>query len=1018
MKHAKRLLAFLLALAMVFCLAACDEKTDSENPETASETGSQAESGRVLETTTFPDVYTIDLIQPIEDDDLVEKKVDALMKVMTIDEKYTFIGGHGMGDQANAGDLYGVPRLGVPQVMMYDGPGGVYYLTETTNPPQEEMLAATWDEEMAELWGEIYTKEAKAVGDGMMLSAQLDIQRNPQFRRTKDQLGADPYLLSHLADDMVKGMQKEGGMAVLKHFVAYTEEQNNDVMTEQTLHELYMPAFESAIKDGGALGVMSSYNQINGTYASANTYTQNDVLRGMWGYKYFTITDWGGNHEFTLDKGTDIEMPSLIGNSPERIRARVDLGEERAQNTEEKDTSAFGYVVDQWDALESLTQEEADQLVDQAVSRVLRAYGKAGYLTLVEVDDEGYAKEEPGRTELIRQVDKETAMKQLADVKDFSNEVSQTVAENGAVLLKNNGGALPLSDSDSVAVIGLTGMHLASGFGGERSYGTVSEMTSPYEALIEVLGEDNVTGAVYSDTIGTVIPNEYLYTSADGDEHGVERTYGTTGSVAGAAEQQGQIFLTGNVPEKQMEGHEMGELAAIDETLDYNVGTINGEPNQTYLIANADPGTATGFAYADDPAYTLNTWVEAPEDGEYLISFNNIGAIAKFAMYNEDETDILCQFDNPSNRQNSQWYTSTVTNEYGMDIANATVTLKAGTRYHVTLQVASAVDNKDIQFNLSWTTPSQAQKNIDDAFAAARSSNKVLIFAYRATNNRNFKTMEEASMRLSAQQEEMITTLAEAAHNAGNEVIVVLNNDGPVVMSEWIDSADAILDMYYPGQKGGPATANVLTGAVNPSGKLAYTVPKSDYDTVITSSDEAFALYQAAANTKTNVKTTIYSEGINTDYKWFLEKGIEPQFAFGYGMSYTSFDYSGFTVASAPKDGEKVGYDVTFSITNTGSVKGSETAQVYLGKAEVPNGLQSAPLALAGFQKVKDLEPGETREITIHVGERALSFWNSNLKEVNENGDKWTVAEGTRSIYVGPASDNLVFEDTIDVTLG
>ena len=663
--------ALTLSLAMILSLAA--------SPLSCA--AAEQESG-----VHFPEVYTIDLLQPAEDDNLVEEKVEALLKTMTYEEKYSFLGGTGMGEQANAGSLPGVPRLGVPEVLMYDGPGGVYYLTETTNPPQEEMLAASWDEEMAELWGEIYTKEAKAVGDGMMLSAQLDIQRNPQFRRTKDQMGADPYLLSSLADDMVRGMQKEGGIAVLKHFVAYTEEQNNDVLTEQTLHELYMPAFESAVKDGGALGIMSSYNQINGVYASANSYTQNDVLRDMWGYKYFTITDWGGNHEFTLDKGTDIEMPNLIGNSMERLAARVALQEEREANPVERDKSLFGYVEDQWDALESLTQEEADGLVDQAAGRVLRAYGKAGYLTLVEVDENGLAKEEVGRTELIRQVDKETARKQLEEVTEFSNTASQYIAENGAVLLKNENAVLPLKEEDTVAVIGLTGMHLASGFGGERSYGTVSAMTSPYEALVELLGEDKVTGAVYEDIIGTTIPTENLYTSADGDEHGVLRTFGTTGSVAGASEQQGQIFLTGNVPEKAMEGHEIGELASIDPVLDYHVGTKDGKPNQTYLIENADEGTATGFAYADDPAYTLNTWVEAPEDGDYLICFNNIGAIAKFAMYSADEMSVLAQFDNPSNRQNSQWYTSSVTNDYGMDIKNATVTLSAGERYHVTLQ--------------------------------------------------------------------------------------------------------------------------------------------------------------------------------------------------------------------------------------------------------------------------------------------------------------------------------------------
>jgi len=219
----------------------------------------------------FPDVYTEDLIVPDTNADEVEAKVKALVNAMTEEEKFSFLGGSGLGNVANAGNLPGVPRFGVPEMLMYDGPGGIYYMTDTTNPPEEECLAATWDEEDAYKYGTIYSREAKAIGDGMMLSAQLDIQRTPQFSRTKDQMGADPYLLSNMADDLVNGMQSEGGIAVLKHFVAYTEGSNNAVLSEQALHELYLASFEAAVKNANALGIMSSYNLINGTYASANT---------------------------------------------------------------------------------------------------------------------------------------------------------------------------------------------------------------------------------------------------------------------------------------------------------------------------------------------------------------------------------------------------------------------------------------------------------------------------------------------------------------------------------------------------------------------------------------------------------------------------------------------------------------------------------------------------------------------------------------------------------------------------
>ena len=125
----------------------------------------------------------------------------------------------------------------------------------------------------------------------MMLSAQLDIQRVPQFGRTKDQMGEDPYLLARLADDLTEGIQSEGGITVLKHFAAFAQSANpgsntNVEVSEQALHETYLPGFESAIKEANALGVMSSYNKLYGTFASANTYLLQDVLRNMWGYKY------------------------------------------------------------------------------------------------------------------------------------------------------------------------------------------------------------------------------------------------------------------------------------------------------------------------------------------------------------------------------------------------------------------------------------------------------------------------------------------------------------------------------------------------------------------------------------------------------------------------------------------------------------------------------------------------------------------------------------------------------------
>ena len=982
----------------------------------------------------FPAVYTSDLVQPLDDEEVINEKVEALIRTMTTEEKYTFLGGNGTGKtEGNAGYLNGVPRLGVPMIKMYDGPAGLLYTQDTTNPPQEQMLAATWDEEMALLYGEAVGNENQAIGGCMMLSAQLDIQRIPQFQRTKDQMGEDPYLLSSLADDLVSGMQENGGIAVLKHYGAFAQNANpgsntNVEVSEQALHETYLAGFESSIKDGDALGVMSSYNKYFGTWASASTYLQEDILHDMWGYDGFTITDWGGNHEYTLDKGTDIEMPSLRNNSQAKTQAKVDSGE--------------------------LTQEEADELVDKSLRRVLTSYAKGGYLTLVQVDENGYAKEEAGRTEVIKPGTDNQALK---DLYDSSNDAAQQVAEEGGVLLKNENDTLPLNtDGDNtVAVVGVNAMTLIPGIGGERSYGAIRAMTSPYEALCDIVGEDKVEGQVYNDKVGTIIPAEYLYTSKDGDENGVIRTYGTGQSEESGGSYQGQ-FVSNSVPETAMEGHAIGEYCTTDEVIDFNTAS------KTYINDEAAGGNA--FDYTTNPAYTWTTYLEAPEDGQYSIILQSIGAKAAMAIYEIAEdgtTKSIGSGSGASVNQGTQWYSGIIPSETGENLSTATVTLEAGKRYMVGVasENAGAVDGKDMQVGLAWVTPSQRQANIDNAIAAAENNDTVVVFAYAQVSDPK-DTREETTLKLDDYQQNMILDVAKAAHENGNKVAVVLNNDSAVVMEDWNDEADAILEMYYPGQRGGVATAELLTGEVNPSGKLAFTIPKKDTDTLITYSDEAWDRYEKVDEAEDSdddnqgsgggfpgggfpgdgfpgggfpgggfpgfgggkANTTYFDEGINTGYKWFDEMGIEPQFDFGYGLSYTTFEYGDMEVTRSNAEGENAGYDVTFTVTNTGDVAGSEVAQIYLGEAQVPEGIQTSKYTLAGYEKVKDIQPGETRTVTIHVSERSLSYWNSNQTELNVNADgtkdKWTVATGARTIYVGSSSDNLLMQEEVNVEEG
>lgn len=1015
-KRIKKALAGTMVMAMVV-----------SGPVTGSGAALAAETSPV-----FPQVYTSNYIDAglQETEASIQAKVEALIKTMTQEEKFSFLGGNGTGTEGNAGYLKGVPRLGVPESKMYDGPAGVLYTQDTTNPPIEQMVAATWDKESAYDYGKIHGSENRALGGNIQLGSQFDITRAPQFGRAKDQFGEDPYLLSDMAAEDTKGIQDQGVIAVGKHFAAFSQAatpatSTNIEVSEQALHEIHLPGFEAAVTKGGLLGMMSSYNLVNGTFASSNTYLQLDVLRDMWQYKGFTVTDWGGNDGFTLNKGTDIEMPSLSANKQSKAEALIADG--------------------------TLTQND----IDDAVRHVLTALGQAGYLNLVKIDGQGYAKEQTGRTEAI---DLAADLNKLATARQTNSEISQQIAEKGAVLLKNEDGALPLKKENTTAVIGLNGMHLISGVDGERSYGTISEMVSPYEALTEILGEEQVEGQVALDLVGEAIPAENLYTNPHEGSNGVTRSYGTGASEGTSEDQQGQIKTAGSIAEKKMGDHPIGTFATVDNDINFTTGTINGKPNKTYK--NSADGTA--FTKESGAAYTWTTYIKAPETGQYSIKLEGIGgqiaATVQTSTYDPNASDAdvkSVSLGIASINQGTQWPSdSIIPTETGKSISSASVTFEAGKYYKVIVAGIASLAEKDLQVRLAWITPSQAQANYDNAIEAARNNDTSVVFAYRKTTD-TASTLAATTNRLPDEQEKLILDVAEAAHEAGHKVVVVLNNSTAVTMEKWIDKVDGLLEMYFPGQRGGVATARLLTGEVNPSGKLAFTIPKKDTDTLITYSQEYFDMQKIEeesgkeidytqwipmlGNTVEEVKarqqamgmkpgiinTSIYYEGIMTGYRWYDAYDVEPQYDFGYGLSYTSFEYSDLSVTPSTTNGEKAGYNVTFTVTNTGDVAGTEIAQLYLGAADqaaLGEGIQTPEYQLAGYERVENLGVNQSKRVTLHVNERSLSYWNSNQEEVTDNADgtkgKWTVANGPRTIYVGPASDELLLSKQITVSAG
>lgn len=288
-----------------------------------------------------------------------------------------------------------------------------------------------------------------------------------------------------------------------------------------------------------------------------------------------------------------------------------------------------------------------------------------------------------------------------------------------------------------------------------------------------------------------------------------------------------------------------------------------------------------------------------------------------------------------------------------------------------------------VQVRLNWYAPEQREADHAAAIAAAKNAKTAVVFVW---------TRLHPVFGLPGEQDKLVEEVAAANPNT----IVVLNTSQPVALP-WVDKVKAVLEMWWPGDEGGWATANLLLGKVSPAGRLPLTWGKRLEDYAAT--DPKFP---ERSGKGVDGKTT-YSEGVNVGYRWFDKENVEPLFAFGYGLSYTTFDYSGLKVAKA-QDG---GLDVTVEIRNAGGMDSDEVPQVYVGgPSDAPKGVQFPVRALAAFERVH-LQAGETKTVTLHVAERQMQYWSS--KE-----QKWMRAAGKRTVSVGSSSRNLLLKQDVD----
>ena len=402
-----------------------------------------------------------------------DAQINALIGKMTLEEKIKMLHAN------SAFAAGGVERLGLPELMTSDGPHGVRpeqgrnwkapvgAQDAGTYLPNNNTLAATWNPALGYAYGTVLGSEANARGKDIILGPGINIIRVPVNGRNFEYLSEDPYLVAQMAVGYIRGVQDQGVSACVKHFIANNQETHRDdidvYMSERALREIYLPGFQAAVQQGGAYSLMGSYNKFRGTYATENAYLMNDILKGEWGFKGLVISDWGSVHNTmnALRNGTDLEMGSDLS----MMYGSVDQSAATASTA--AGAPARSYYDRFFLADPALAAAKKDPtlvpLIDDKVRRILRV--------MYATDLLGGTKRPAGAYN--------TPAHQATALK---------VAEEGIVLLKNEGNMLPLSKSmKKVAVIGANATR-ENALGGGSAQVKAKYEVSALEGLKKALG--------------------------------------------------------------------------------------------------------------------------------------------------------------------------------------------------------------------------------------------------------------------------------------------------------------------------------------------------------------------------------------------------------------------------------------------------------------------------------------------------------------------------------------------------
>lgn len=816
--------------------------------------------------------------------DGLDERVGPLLEQMTLDEKISMLHAN---DKFYAG---GVERLGIPRILMSDGPHGVRgdvvpHSWESANRPEDRctylpvgsVLASTWNPELGTRFGRTLGAEARARGKDVILGPGINIIRTPINGRNFEYMSEDPHLISEMAPPIVRGIQENDIAACVKHFIANNQELDrffvNVEMSDRALREIYLPGFEAAIVGGESHTLMSAYNRFRGAPCSQSPDLGREILREEWRSDAVFITDWhihGLETVAAAMNGLDIEMGSPLPYSSYAFADPL------------REAVADGRV--------------PEHVIDEKVSRILNMMFEMKMLGGETRSNGAFNTPEHQRTAL-------------------------DIAREGIVLLKNDG-VLPLQLDTlrRVVVIGPNADTRHSFGGGSSTVPALYEIT-PLEGLRAALPEGCDIAyfrGVSNEDLGriTPIPTAALISADPG---------------SGVPAWKGEYF----------QGRDLaGEpVVRYDASVDFDVENRAG---------------LSGIGSTDMSARWTGE-LAAPSDGSYTF---RLGSDDGSRLYIDGELVI------------DHWW------DHGYGIMDAQIDLRRGQRIEVVVEYYQGGGDGAVQ--LGWTVPGQPEQGPTDESAemmeAVRQADAVFFFG-GLDKRHDTEGADRASMTLPYGQDRLIEQLLEVRPDTVLAMVA-----GSAVEMPWLDSARALVWIGYAGMEGGTAAAEIIGGAVNPSGKLPYTMPKRLEDT------PAHSIGDYAPG------EVYHWEDVFVGYRWAQHRRIEPNFPFGHGLSYTTFSISDLRVPPRVRSGES--FVITVAVTNTGAREGAEVVQIYLHDHE--SSVARPPQELRAFRKVR-LAPGETRLLRFTLGPRDFAFW-------SESTDGWVVEPGSFTVIAGSSS--------------